>query len=121
MAAFTIDSENNIAAHAELPASADNLQTFATEKELGKLSPEWLGSRLVEIWTASRGNALRRAEACEGICPPPARGRRRGRQSSKARTTPSLTGHGHRVPNPEVRQVSDVGRSGIRKRSNQCR
>ena len=35
MVTFTIDSENNIAAHAEVPASADNLQTFASEKELG--------------------------------------------------------------------------------------
>src|SRR5579884_440031 len=55
MATFTIDSENNIAAHAEVPASADNLQTFATEKELAKLSAEWPGSRLVEIWNSFAG------------------------------------------------------------------
>jgi len=57
MATFTIDSENNIAAHAEVPAGADNLQTFATEKELAKLSAEWPGSRLVEIWNSFAGVA----------------------------------------------------------------
>ena len=44
MATFTIDSENNIAAHAEVPASADKLQTFATEKELAKLNSWRAGS-----------------------------------------------------------------------------
>ena len=39
MSTFTIDSENNIAAHAEVPAGAENLQSFATEKELAKLAP----------------------------------------------------------------------------------
>lgn len=34
MATFTIDMENNITAHTGLPANADNLQSFATEKEL---------------------------------------------------------------------------------------
>ena len=38
MAIFTIDTDNNIAAHATTPASADNLQSFATEKELAKLA-----------------------------------------------------------------------------------
>src|SRR5579884_3710926 len=36
MATFTIDSENNIAAHAGVPAGADNLQTFATEEGAGE-------------------------------------------------------------------------------------
>ena len=40
---FTIDSDNNIAAHAEVPAAATNLQSFATEKELAKLTAEWPG------------------------------------------------------------------------------
>ncbi len=34
MATFTIDSENNIAAHVAAPANIDNLQAFATEKDL---------------------------------------------------------------------------------------
>ncbi len=38
MATFTIDTENNIAAHAELPAASENLQLFATERELAKLA-----------------------------------------------------------------------------------
>lgn len=41
---FTIDSDDNIAAHAGSPAGSDNLETFATEKELVKLSAEWPAS-----------------------------------------------------------------------------
>jgi hypothetical protein len=37
MATFTIDTDNNIAAHAGAPASTDNLESFATEKELARL------------------------------------------------------------------------------------
>ncbi len=55
MATFTIDTENNIAAHAGTPAEAENLQAFATEKELAKLSAEWPGSRLVEVWNSFAG------------------------------------------------------------------
>jgi hypothetical protein len=55
--AFTIDTENNIAAHAAVPANLDNLQAFATEKELAKLSAEWPGSRLVEVWNSFAGVA----------------------------------------------------------------
>src|SRR5436309_2592589 len=50
MATFTIDSENNIAVHAAVPANLDNQQAFATEKELAKLGAGWPGSRLVEVW-----------------------------------------------------------------------
>ena len=57
MATFTIDSENNIAAHAAVPANTDNLEAFATEKELAKLSAEWPGSRLVDIWNSFAGVA----------------------------------------------------------------
>jgi hypothetical protein len=54
---FTIDSENNIAAHAEIPAGSENLQSFATEKELAKLAGAWSGSRLVEVWNSFAGVA----------------------------------------------------------------
>jgi Protein of unknown function (DUF3489) len=57
MATFTIDSENNIAAHAEVAAAGDNLQSFTTEKELAKLAAEWPGSRLPEIWNSFAGVA----------------------------------------------------------------
>ena len=57
MSAFTIDSENNIAAHAEVPAGSENLQSFATERELAKLAGEWPGSRLVEVWNSFAGVA----------------------------------------------------------------
>jgi len=40
VATFTIDSENNIAAHAAVPANLDNQQAFTTEKQLAKLSAE---------------------------------------------------------------------------------
>ena len=50
---FTIDSENNIAAHAGVPAASDNSQSFATEKELAKLTAEWPSSRWSIPGTAS--------------------------------------------------------------------
>ena len=57
MATFTIDTENNIAAHAAVPTGTENLQSFASEKELAKLAAEWPGSRLVEIWNSFAGVA----------------------------------------------------------------
>ena len=57
MATFTIDTENNIAARAEVPAGSDNLEMFASEKELAKLAAEWPGSRLVEVWNSFAGVA----------------------------------------------------------------
>ena len=57
MATFTIDTDNNIAAHTETPAASDNLQAFATEKDLAKLAAEWPGSRLVEVWNSFAGVA----------------------------------------------------------------
>ena len=55
MSTFTIDSDNNIAVCAEAPASTDNLETFASERELAKLATEWPGSRLVEVWNSFAG------------------------------------------------------------------
>ena len=55
MATFTIDAENNIAAHAATPASAENLQTFANGKDLAKLAAEWPATRLGEIWNSFAG------------------------------------------------------------------
>lgn len=57
MATFTIDAENNIAAHAAVPDNLENLQAFATEKELAKLAAEWPASRLVAIWNSFAGVA----------------------------------------------------------------
>jgi hypothetical protein len=57
MSTFTIDTDNNITAHAELPASADATQSFATQKELAKLTGEWPASRLVEVWNSFAGVA----------------------------------------------------------------
>jgi integrase/recombinase XerD len=57
MATFTIDSDNNITAHAELPAGADESQSFSNQKELAKLTAEWPASRLVETWNSFAGVA----------------------------------------------------------------
>jgi hypothetical protein len=57
MSTFTIDSENNIVAHAETPASADNQQAFTTEKELTKLAADWPAGRLIELWNSFAGVA----------------------------------------------------------------
>ena len=57
MVTFTIDSENNIIAHAGVPASADPQQLFATEKELAKLAADWPGARLIEVWNSLAGVA----------------------------------------------------------------
>jgi hypothetical protein len=69
MATFTIDSENNIAAHAGTPASAHNQQAFATEKELDKLAATWGGQRLIEVWNSFAGvrdvcGRMQRREDC---------------------------------------------------------
>jgi hypothetical protein len=52
MATFTIDSDTNIAAHAGPLASADDLQSCSTAKELAKLTAEWPASRLVDTWNS---------------------------------------------------------------------
>jgi Protein of unknown function (DUF3489) len=57
VATFTIDTDNNIAAHAGLPASADNLESFSTERELAKLAADWPAARLVEAWNSFAGVA----------------------------------------------------------------
>ena len=57
MAIFTIDTENNIAAHAAVPTNLENAQAFASEKELAKIAAEWPGSRLVEVWNSFAGVA----------------------------------------------------------------
>ena len=57
MTTFTIDKDNNITAHAEVPAGADPGQSFSTEKELAKVTAEWPASRLVETWNSFAGVA----------------------------------------------------------------
>ena len=54
---FTIDSENNITAHATLHAGADESQSFSSAKELAKLTAEWPMSRLVDTWNSFAGVA----------------------------------------------------------------
>jgi hypothetical protein len=52
---FTIDTDNNIAAHAAPPASAGNTQQFASEKDLAKLAADWPAARLLEVWNSFAG------------------------------------------------------------------
>jgi hypothetical protein len=54
---FTIDTDNNIAAHAGTPASAENVQSFASYQELAKLAADWPAPRLVETWNSFAGVA----------------------------------------------------------------
>ena len=56
MATFTIDSDNNITAHAGLPPSGAH-EPFATLKDLTKLTSSWPVSRLAEIWNSFPGVA----------------------------------------------------------------
>jgi hypothetical protein len=57
MATFTIDSDNNIVAHTELPAGVDESQSFSSAKELAKVTAEWPASRLVDTWNSFVGVA----------------------------------------------------------------
>jgi integrase/recombinase XerD len=57
MPTFTIDAENNIVAHAALPAGSDQSQSFSSAKELAALIAEWPASRLVDIWNSFAGVA----------------------------------------------------------------
>jgi hypothetical protein len=57
MSTFKNDAENNIMALAELPAGADESQSFYSAKELAKLSAEWPASRLVDTWNSFAGVA----------------------------------------------------------------
>jgi hypothetical protein len=54
---FTIDTENNITAHAGLPGGTDESQSFSTAKELATLTAEWPLSRLVDTWNSFAGVA----------------------------------------------------------------
>ena len=55
MTTFLIDSDNNIAAYAELPADASKADSFASEKDLAKLTKDWPASRLAEVWNGFAG------------------------------------------------------------------
>ena len=56
MTIFTIDSENNIAAHASASEITDKgSEQFTSEKELAQLAADWPGSRLVDIWNRIPG------------------------------------------------------------------
>jgi hypothetical protein len=52
---FTIDSDNNITAHAAAITPADGAQTFTSAKDLVKLTATWPTTRLAEIWNGFAG------------------------------------------------------------------
>jgi len=56
MTIFTIDSENNIAAHGSASEVTDKgSEQFTSEKELAQLAADWPGTRLVGIWNRIPG------------------------------------------------------------------
>ena len=57
MKTFTIDTENNIIAHASAEEAVAGAERFATEVELNKLAASWPAERLVEIWNSLPGSA----------------------------------------------------------------
>jgi Protein of unknown function (DUF3489) len=57
MSTFTIDTDNNIQAYAEAPASSNPAEVFSTQKELAKLAGAWPAARLIEIWNSFAGVA----------------------------------------------------------------
>jgi hypothetical protein len=57
MRTFTIDTDNNIQAYAEAPASSNSAEVFSTQKELAKLVVAWPAARLIEIWNSFAGVA----------------------------------------------------------------
>ena len=56
MTIFTIDSENNIAAHGCASEVTDQgCEQFTSEKELAQVAADWPSSRLVDIWNRIPG------------------------------------------------------------------
>ena len=56
MKTFTIDSDNNITAHASRDAAASETgERFSTQEELGEAAENWPGARLVKIWNSLPG------------------------------------------------------------------
>jgi len=55
MTTFTIDSDNNITALLKAPADPTN--TFASEKDLAKLTADWPSARLMDCWNSFAGVA----------------------------------------------------------------
>ena len=55
MTTFTIDSDNGITAHAAPSPDADRAQSFASAKELTKLTADWPAARLADIWNGFAG------------------------------------------------------------------
>ena len=55
MTIFTIDSDNNITALLKAPADPTN--TFASGKDLAKLTADWPSARLTECWNSFAGVA----------------------------------------------------------------
>jgi uncharacterized protein DUF3489 len=53
---FTIDTHNDIEAHAETIELALGLPRFGSQEELEAIAADWPGSRLVDIWNRFPGN-----------------------------------------------------------------
>lgn len=54
---YTVDADNNITAHSKLPAGANNVGKFSSEKELAALAVDWPAARLLDVWNSFAGVA----------------------------------------------------------------
>jgi len=56
MKTFTIDTDNNITAHASREAAANEAgERFSTKEELANAAASWSGAELIEIWNSLPG------------------------------------------------------------------
>jgi Protein of unknown function (DUF3489) len=124
MTTFTIDTDNNITAHAEANSN-QAAERFSTAKELAKLAEAWPGSRLVEIWNSlpgqkqiqkftSRNTGVNRIWAAiqsltgdsgaqvARVAPATAKSGKKGKKATSARKPPSR----QKKPAPTVREGS---------------
>lgn len=52
---FVIDPANNVVIYADSPQGPHGVGRFANEKQFAKLSTDWPGERLIEIWNKLPG------------------------------------------------------------------
>ena len=125
MTIFTIDSENNIAAHASESEITDNgREQFTSEKELAQLAAAWPGSRLVDVWNGipgltrvkrftSRRLAIARIwKAVQSLVPAEDGGVALARRRAARKPTPKQHVHTGRKNTKQAQVVALLKRSG---------
>jgi hypothetical protein len=125
MTIFTIDSENNIAAHASASEITDKgSEQFTSEKELAQLAAAWPGSRLVDVWNGipgltrvkrftSRRLAIARIwKAVQSLVPAEDGGVALARRRAARKPTPKQHVHTGRKNTKQAQVVALLKRSG---------